>query len=218
VDVRTDLPEGAREAAEEVRRHLVSLRGRGLFLSSADALLLVSWLDAGVDVPRIVLALERAAAARQQRPSRTPLQLSHAKRHLGKPTRGTPWRAAPVSAGRWGPALHGLSGSPAHEALVAALSTDLGAHPERRFRAASTAVRDFFDARWDEAGDAARAAWEASALADLGDLADAVDEATLQELVDEGARARLRAGYPALSAASLWELAESGAVDGGQGA
>jgi aspartate carbamoyltransferase catalytic subunit len=31
-------------------------------------------------------------------------------------------------------------------------------------------------------------------------------------------RARLRAGYPALSAASLWELAESGAVDGGQGA
>ena len=43
----------------------------------------------------------------------------------------------------------------------------------------------------------------------VDDLVEMVDEDTLEALVDEGSRDRLRAGYPALSAASLWEAARA---------
>jgi hypothetical protein len=83
------------------------------------------------------------------------------------------------------------------------------------FRAGAAAARAFLEARWGELPDAERRRLHGEAEEELGDLVEMVDEETLQALVDEGARDRLRAGYPALSAASLWEAAEAGAADGG---
>lgn len=79
---RLGVPAGYREAAEEVRDHLVALRGGAPFLSPRDALALVRWLDEGVAVPLILLALERAAARRRANRARTPLSLVAAGRHL----------------------------------------------------------------------------------------------------------------------------------------
>lgn len=216
MDARTGQGEGHAAAAEEVRSHLVCLRGGGLFLSSADALLLVQWLDAGVSVPRILRALERAAEARRARRSRFPLQLTHAKRHLDRPTKGAFGGAVrQVPGPALAPVVVGLDGSaPSELALRGALEALQGTDPEALFREAATAVRGFLEARWHELPASARATLEAEARDDLGDLADGLDEDTLEALVAEGARDRLRAGYPALSAASLWEVVEARADEG----
>jgi hypothetical protein len=71
-----------REAAEEVRDHLVCLRGGAPFLSPRDALALVRWLDDGVPVPVLLIALERAAARRRATRARTPLTLVALRPHL----------------------------------------------------------------------------------------------------------------------------------------
>ncbi len=215
------VPDAIRRAADEVRDHLVCLRGRGLFLSSDDSLLLVQWLGAGVDVPRILRALERAAESRRQRRSKVPLRLIHAKRHLDRPTKGVFARERP-SAGPdepLAPVVRALAtvadgGSEARRALEEALATVGPGDAEALFRAGAAAARAFLDARWGELSERERSDLRDAALGELGDLIDMVDEDTLEALVDEGARDRLRAGYPALSAASLWEAAEAGAHDG----
>ena len=215
---------GLQRAADEVREHLVCLRGRGLFLSSADSLLLVQWLESGIDVPSILRALERAAEARRKRRARVPLRLGHAKRHLGKPTAGV-FRATPVPSSPDRPLTpvvqaigtrHG-GGSDALLQLERALQAVGPADAETLFRTAAAAARSFLDARWAELDASMRDRLRAQAVEALGDLVDMVDEETLTALVDEGARDQLRAGYPALSAASLWEVAEAGAADGGEG-
>lgn len=215
MDARTAASQAHRDAAEEVRAHLVALRGAGLFLSSADSLLLVGWLDAGVSVADILRALERAAEARRRRKARVPLQLTHAKRHLGKSTKGVFAQERPVSREvPLDPVVRTLAvhaDSPARQALEGALRGCVATDPDQLFRAAAAAVRTFLDARWDELPEAGREALRAKALAELGDLADLVDGDTREALVSEGARDLLRAGYPALSAASLWEAVEAGA-------
>ena len=189
------------------------LRGRGLFLSSADSLQLLHWLDAGIPVPDILRALERAAEARRKKRSKIPLRLSHAKRHLGRPTRGLFAKERPVGAGpAMAPVVRTLTTqapSGAQQRLTSTLEALQGSDPEALFRAAAAAVRRFLGERWEELAPAERGALEAEARAELGDLVDLVDEDTLRELVAEGARDRLRAGYPALSAASLWEVVEA---------
>jgi len=218
VDARDAVPASHRQAAEEVRQHLVCLRGRGLFLSSADSLQLVQWLDAGVAVPAILRALERAAEARRRKRSKVPLRLSHAKRHLGRPTPGHFARERPVGPGTpMAPVVRALevtASTPARAALQATLDGLRGDDAEQVFRLAAAAVRAFLEARWRELGDAERRSLEQQAHQELGDLAHMVDDDTVRELVAEGARDRLRAGYPALSAASLWEVAEARAGEG----
>jgi len=214
VDARDGVPAAYQEAAEEVRAHLVCLRGRGLFLSSSDSLQLVRWLDEGVAVPDILRALERAAEARRRKRSKVPLRLSHAKRHLGRPTQGSFARERPVGPGAaMAPVVRALAVSPRRSEALAVLEERLealeGRDAEALFRQAAAVVRDFLAARWGELSGAERGELEAEARAELGDLADVVDENTLRELLAEGARDRLRAGYPALSAASLWEVAEA---------
>jgi hypothetical protein len=221
VDARTDVTQARQQAAEEVRAHLVCLRGQGLFLSSDDSRLLVQWLEAGVDVPRILRALERAAEARRAKRSKVPLRLVHAKRHLDKPTRGV-FAVERPHAGRDGPlfpvvralAIRDDGDSRAREELEAVLKMAGGASAEDLFRTAAAAARAFLEARWRELARPQREALKASAREELGDLVHVVDLETLEALVEEGARDRLRAGYPALSAASLWEAAEAGATDG----
>lgn len=211
-----DVPGPWRTAAEEVRAHLCTLRGGALFLSSNDALLLVQWLEAGVAVPDILRALERAADARSKNRGRFPLSLVRAKVHLGKPTRGVFHGTAtpPVSPSDtpFGPVAHALRAVPRQTEALRALAralTEIDDPGEEGLRAAMGCVRTYQEAAWAELPEPERVELRAQALAALGDLADFLDEATLEALVDEESRTLFRQRIPCVSAASLWELVQS---------
>ena len=208
-----DVPEAWRAAAEEVREHLCALRGHALFLSPADALLLVQWLDGGVVVTDILRALERASEARRARRSKVPLSLAHARRHLGRPTRGVfESVVASPSEAAFAPVVRALRAephrTPALEELCAALQ-EIQGRDQDALREALAAARAYFEAAWAQLDQASRAALYAEARAELGDLVHLVDEKTVRSLIDEGARDRLRRRLPCLSAASLCALIDA---------
>ena len=103
-----ELDDSTRLAAEEVRAHLVTLRGRALFLSPLDGRLLLEWLEAGVTVPFILKTLEEAAEKRRAKRLKSPLKLSSIKGRVSKVigTVGTPPEAwleeLPPIHGRYG--------------------------------------------------------------------------------------------------------------------
>lgn len=210
-----DLPREYQDAAEEVRAHLVALRGGAPFLSPDDARLLVHWLDQGVGVPTILRALERAAESRRKRRSRIPLALRHARRHLGKETRGllkplptdpeAPHPLAPLAL-----ALRHQAGEDPRGAALGGLVDELERLPaedaETLLRGALGAVRRFFTGAWEAMPDSERRARLSEAREELAEVEDAVDEATLLAAVEEHARDRLRRDYPLLTAATLWDL------------
>ena len=66
-------------AAEQVRAHLVMVRGGAPFLSSVDSKLLVDWLDKAVPVDVILTAIEEVAARRSKARIKRPLSLSAVK-------------------------------------------------------------------------------------------------------------------------------------------
>jgi len=212
--VLDEVPEAHREAAEEIRAHLVALRGGAPFLSSADARLLVGWLDEAVPVPAILRALERAADARRKRRSRIPLSLGHARRHLGKPTRGA------LPAGPADPthplaplavALRAQAAADPREESLRALADallELEGEADGVVRGALALIRGFFADAWSALTEAERAVRLAAAREEIADLADLVDEAVLVAAVEEVARDRLRQGYPLLTAATVWDLVE----------
>ncbi len=210
---RWDVPEAWRDAAEEVRAHLCQLRGGAPFLSSADAWTLLGWLEQGVPAGSVLRAIERAAESRRRSRSKVPLALWHAKRHLGRPTRGLFAAARPTRGGEpvLAPVVRALKTVPPEpdpaprRALEAALLAVDG-QGEAAIREALEHVRRFLDDCWKARGPDGQAALRRAAVEDLGDLLHLVDEATATALVDETARDLLRQCYPALSAASLWEL------------
>lgn len=211
-----DVPEAWRDAAEEIRAHLCHLRGGAPFLSPADAHLLVTWLDQEVPVARVLRALERAAEARRQTRSKVPLRLGHAKRHLGRPTRGlfATERPARGSEPVLAPVVRALKAARAEtdprprRTLEAALLAIDGSG-EQAVTAALAAIRAFLDEVWRSLGAEGQHELRRQAVDELGDLLELVDEGTAVGLVEETARDLLRQGYPALTAASLWELVES---------
>ena len=211
-----DVPEARRLDAEEVRAHLVSLRGGGLFLSPDEADLLANWLQAGIQVSTIVHALERAADARRRRPTRLPFTLNVAKRHLGKASKG----ALPKSAPRPEIGSHPLqqladaireSGADASDAdRLGALADALAAldptDPDRLERDAQGMVRDFLLQTWEDMPEWERAARLTSAREELGDLVELMPPQAVDASAREIARAQLRQRYPLLTAATLRQV------------
>lgn len=191
-----DVPKTWVEAAEEVREHLCGLRGNALFLSPTDGWLLMTWLEQGVPVSAIIVALERASESRKRSRSKVPLTLAHAKRHLGKP----PARPRHVSGAT-------VADPAALSALDRALD-GIDGTGETALRNALALVRAFFDATWDAWGPAGRSAARKQASEALGDLLSFVDASDAEALVDERARDILRSSYPSLSAGALSERFE----------
>ncbi len=208
-------------AAEQVRAHLVSLRGGAPFFSSADGQLLLRWLDQEVPVPRICVALERAAEARRKRPSRIPLSLSHAKRHLAK-----------VSSGR-------VSAVPDEIDSGDESSQDEDVHPftplcillnrhaaeQPSFQVLATALssltidtnlvdnglellRACYGEMWTELADNERRSRIQTGIEALGDLPTGLDESVVMAAAEEHARLQHLGQWPWLSSNTLWELAE----------
>lgn len=197
------VPPEHQAAAEEVRAHLVAVRGGGLFLSPADARALVRWLDQDVPVTAILRAVERAADARRKNRSRLPLTLGQASRYLPKEARPAPPRG--VTSGH--PFAHvgaGLRSRGAGEIADALLATD-PRDPEAAVRAALRAVRAFLNAQWTGLDPHARARRLADAHERLADLD--LDEDDRARLAEEIARDGLRREWPMLEAAHLWDLA-----------
>lgn len=209
------VPDAWRRGAEEVREHLVMLRGGAPFLSPADTLQLVRWLEEGVPVGAILRALDRAWEARRRRPSRVPLGLRQARRHLD--ARG----ARPAPAPGCGSAPLGPLADAARDiaradaardhllALADALCALGGDDPDALARGALTAIRSFRERVWEDTPEPDREAVRAAARDELGALLDGLDEATAASLVEEGARARVLAPYARLDAAAVWDLVEA---------
>lgn len=208
--VETDVPEVWQDAAEEVRAHLCALRVGGPFLSSADVMQLVQWFDSGVTVAAVLVALERAAEARRKSGRKVPLSIVGARRHLGRPVVDRFFRGTPSRDGKdlLGPVIRAMQLVPvgadarARAVLVTALAR-IERPGDDAVRQALIAVRQFFDAVWEDLGDDGRTVLRTAAADELGDLLSLVDEATAVELVEEGAREGLRLRYPALAAGPL---------------
>lgn len=212
------------EAAEQVRRHLVALRGGAPFLSPDDAAQLVAWLEEGMPVARILLALEDAAHRRVAERARAPLTLRHARRELTRarrrsgrgpsapPPEATPTRprAAPTAA--VGP-LHGdadhplapliaratLAGMVRHADALRALPADA---PDLAADAIS-ALSSAWEGAWETMDETGRGLWRDEAVSRLGELAGLLDEGRLDALVEEHARALFRLSVPGLSASDV---------------
>ena len=207
IDVQDDATQ---QAAEQVRAHLVSLRGGAPFLSSADGQLLLTWLDAQVPVAQICAAIELAADARRKRPSRIPLSLGHAKRHMKKvvvPTRGDATASsghplAPLAKrlqqerGDAGPVMHELART------LLALPVD----PELA-EAGIEAMRLAREALWNALSETERTERLDDAMLRLGDLPTGLDPSIIEAAAEEQARLEHLGQWPWLSAHTIWELA-----------
>ncbi len=202
------------ESAREVCAHLVMLRGGAIFLSSADALRLVGWLDEHVEVSAILGSLERAAEARRKSRSRLPLTLGRAARHLNRPTRPG-WRSPPETE-RSGPLaplvahLEALALTDPQGArlrgLASALETLEVGDTTEAFRRVMEQFRLFFQDVDGSLGGAERTTLRAQAHRELGDLLDGQDSAASEILVAETVRDLIRQRYAVLSAGTVWDL------------
>ena len=207
-------PSASAEAAEEVRAWLVEARGGATFLSPTDGALLVSWLDAGVPVSDICCAIERTAARRIAKRTRTPFTLASCRTELFR-TRG----AGKANSGRTSlPVLHPPTVELVTDAallaregaLVARTHAALGARSEGdRVQEGCRIVHAFHVALWDLLAPA-RPTLLAHAAACLDAVAVTLDEAAFHQLCEEWARASVRARHPALTAAAIYEEAVLG--------
>lgn len=196
------VPDGLRERAEQVRAHFVMLRAGGPFLSPTDAACLVRWLDEGVPVSRLLVAIEQAAEARRKSRARSPFHLSRAAPYLRRAPAAPP-RRRPVER-EVSPSLPPLADlAPALAPLdphAAAAAADLTGEPEALFEAAMSLIRTAFERAWDRLTPADRAARCERAARPLAEFREELDDASWEQLVEEGARDSLRAEHPALSA------------------
>lgn len=207
-------PKSHQIAAEEVRAHLVSMRGGAPFLSPSDAYILESWLTEGISIPSILYAIERAALARRTRRSRVPLTLGQVKRHLKKSLVET--EEISGSEGYSDPAhplaklalkLQDDAKNTAHadalNALAQAILALEIAHPEEMYRRASTLFRKFLEETWDRLPEADRESEREHARRELGGISDQVDESVFATLIEEVTRDRLRRQFPLLCCSAL---------------
>lgn len=199
---------------DEVRAHLVVLRGGAPFLSPKDAALLVTWLEEGKSVSGILTALERAAEARRERASRVPLSLRQAKRYL-ESRRPIATTAPTVSADHpltpLAEDLRQIAATDPRPKAVRALATALEAlparDPDRLVRTALVQIRAFLEDCWQALGAAERDRLQDEAL-DLVLQAGIKGSAAQQNAAQAMARTDLRRRYPQLTAATLWDLVD----------
>ena len=216
-----ELDESTRQAAEEVRAHLVTLRGRALFLSPLDGRLLLEWLEAGVTVPFILKTLEEAAERRRAKRLKSPLKLSSIKGKVAR-VMGSPLASA-LPIGNLGALVERL-GTSTDELERAAAAPRMARAPARRgaargppaplmaldpagggealLREALQISRDFFEAAWERA-DKASLREEAGIL--LYAFQDTMSERRFEVIREETARDLLRQRHPLLSAGHIWD-------------
>lgn len=196
-----DGAEGHAGAAEEVRAYFVEVRGGAPFLSAADGRALVDWLEAGVSVSRLLIAIDRTAARRRARRVRTPFRLRDVAPELRRLVRGEPVRV-PVAPSP--PLSPGVDLEARRDAALAAIAALPAGDPEARARAACAIGRDFFHAAWE----ALAPEWPdrlAAAAEELADLRALLDDDAFAAACEELARDHVRRRFPELTASRLCE-------------
>ena len=203
------VPEAHLRAAEEICAHLVACRGGGAFLSSADAALLVGWLDEGRPVTGILMAIEHAAEARRKRRSRAPLTLRKVTRHLDRLVAARDTAVADRTSGPLREAVRW-----AREQGETALANALDAIPVREtetlVRTAAELVRTHIQSLWDRLSDPDRNAKVLEARNELEVLDLGYDDADLDTAAQELAYDAFRERWQALDTRALWEMARGG--------
>ena len=176
--------------AERVRAYLVHLRGGAPFLSGRDSRLLLRWMDEGVEVERICMALDAAAEKRRKKRVKTPLSLANAKTLVGKVSAG------PVVEGALGELISALRAS------SNAVERDVGERMTGDLAEAVDLVRQAIETLWEQAD---RDALRAEAEPELEALKDVLGEREWDRAVEGVARDRLRQRHPLLSAKRIWD-------------
>ena len=209
VQERFDVPEEWRRQVDEVVAHLVGLRGGGAFLSSMDGRVLVRWLERGVPVAVIAVALDQVALRRRKKRTRTWLSLNACRRDvrqlhaewLARITAGGGVIRAAAQALTWLPDAS-LEGEALAE--LDALFANRGEEDAELAENAMVVVRRFQAAAWE----AARPEWPAllaEAEVELKDVRNVFDPADWPMAVEEVARDRLRRRHPRLTASAVWD-------------
>lgn len=215
------VPEALAPLAEEVRRWFVQLRGGGPFLSAPDGSTLVAWLEAGVSVSAICMALDQVATRRLARRTRTPFCLIDVQATLTtvlKSRNNFQWRSAraPVAETIPAPVLPTTLRTRVESAEAAALTSleaalaaltagDPEADPEKTATAAIALVSRYFDELWHTLGPE-QPRLLAEAADELCELRNVVGADSFNRMCEERARAHLRRRHPALSVTRLWEV------------
>ena len=203
------------KAAEEIRCHLVAMRGGAPFLSSSDACLLDSWLTQNVPVSSILFAIEKASEARRKRRSRVPLSLKQAKRHLRKVQEEQEQSPSSLPKTKGGHPLAKLAlklqtptDTRGNTEQLKGLAVALLALPieemDSLYRDALHLFREFLVQEWDRLPSEDRERERASAHLELAGVSEHMDESTIAPLIEEVARDRLRQQYPLLCSKALW--------------
>ncbi len=188
------------QAAEEVRSHLVVLRGGAPFLSPLDGRLLLEWLEAGIGVPAILRALEHAALKRREKRVRAPLSLRSVRSRVKKARQPVLPEHPDSGLSTLVEALRGEA-----DPLVRQAAEELAGlrgSGDGLARQALAVVRRYHQAAWDQAD---RESLLAVATEDLQDLRDKLDDKQWTAALEEVARDKLRARQPLLSATAIWD-------------
>ncbi len=189
------------EKAEEVRAHLVALRGGAPFLSSVDGKLLVDWLERGVGVPLILRSLEDVAARRRKKRVKTRLRLSSVRTVVLK-THARDDFSLPGGGALSAVVVRLEQSDHAAERRAAARMGALSGEGEVLVRAALGVARDALEELWQAAD---HRGLRGRAKEELGDLGRTMDERAFEDLVEEVCRDLLRQRHPLLSATALWD-------------
>ena len=195
-------------AAEQVRAHLVMVRGGAPFLSSVDSRLLVNWLDESVPVDVILTAIEVVAARRSKARIKRPLSLnavkSVVKRGVKQQEGGTVFRADSAALGRLIERLQS-SEAPGLEGVALELK-GLGARglgPEQMLAESLEIARKFHEWAWETAD---QEVLLSEARNELGDLASMLSAERFKTATEEVARDNLRKRTKLLSATHLSQV------------
>lgn len=210
------------DEAEAIRAHLVVLRGGAMFLSADDSALLRAWLTEGWTSTAIILALERAAQSRAKRPSRIPLSLRSAKRHLGKAVKGAvvtaPGNEVPAGLERLLEAVRSYRSHEESSLMLDELEQGLcalqGIEADALESMAIRACDAFLLRVWDAMAPEAREHALAEAKECLKGVASMMSAEAVSASAEEIARRQVRERYPSLSAASVRVLLTGAAARG----
>ena len=189
------------EAAEQVRAHLVMVRGGAPFLSPIDSKLLVEWLDSAVPVDVILTAIEEAAGRRSKTRMQRPITLKGVK---GGVKKGLKKGFAPTKKDAL-PRLVARLELSKDKVLqqVASHFSDLGDSDlvgADLLSAVLEVARKFHERVWESSD---QSILMAEAEAEIGDLREMLSEERYRIAVEEVARDNCRKRYKLLCATQL---------------
>jgi len=188
-------------AAEQVRAHLVMVRGGAPFLSPLDSKLLVEWLDSAVPVDVILTAIEEVAARRSKSRMKKPLNLRSVKAVVAKGLNRPKSSADSTALARLVQRLKS-----AKEPQLQGLAPDFVALQQVGLEGASLlaavldVARKFHERLWESCD---QQGLKAEAEAEVGELRDMMSEERFESALEEVARDNLRKRYKLLSAPTL---------------